>query len=78
MPGLLLDAVARFLAVRSREASDISTRTAATASEIGQLLVRAHTQSQDDEFRRDALDLIDDLIGHEAYGVERALDLLSR
>ncbi len=78
MPGLLLDAVARFLAMRSREASDISTRAAATASEIGQLLVRAYTQSPDEEFRRHALDLIDELIGHEAYGVERALELLSR
>jgi hypothetical protein len=78
VPALLLDAVGCFLTLRSQEASDTTTRAAATASEVGQLLVRAYSQSDDDEFRHQSLDLIDALIGHEAYGIDRALELLGR
>jgi hypothetical protein len=78
MPTLLLAAVDRFLATSGRDAADVSTGAALTASEAGDLLIRAYSQADDEDVRRRCLDLIDGLLGQEAYGVERALELLYR
>jgi hypothetical protein len=78
MPTLLLAAVERFLATTGREAADVSTGAAFTAGEAGDLLIRAYSQTEDEDIRRRCLDLIDGLLEQEAYGIDRALETLSR
>lgn len=73
-PDLLLLAVDRFLEMAGEEASDIRTRHAATAHEVGPLVIRAYSQSNDEGFRTACLDRIDALIGNEVFGIDRALE----
>lgn len=73
-PDLLLLAVDRFLETAGEEASDIRTHHAATAHEVGPLVIRAYSQSRDEGFRAACLDRIDALIGNEVFGIDRALE----
>lgn len=73
-PDLLLLAVDRFLEAAGEEASDIRTHHAATAHEVGPLVIRAYSQSNDEGFRTACLDRIDALIGNEVFGIDRALE----
>ena len=78
MSALLLAAVARFLATSGRDAADVSTGAAFTAREAGDLLIRAYSQREDEGIRSRCLDLIDGLLGQEAFGIDQALETLSR
>jgi Novel STAND NTPase 1 len=78
MPALLLAAVERFLALSGSGVADRSTGTAVSASTAADLLIRSYSQSEDEDLRGRCLDLIDELIGLEAFGVERALERVNR
>ena len=75
---LLFAAVERFLATSAQAAADGRTRSAATAKDVSDLLIRVYAQAQDDKLRTRSLDLIDNLIAHEAYGIEQVMDELAR
>jgi hypothetical protein len=64
---LILASAHRFVEQFSGEMDDISTRAAGEAGKIGDLVLRAYAQA-DEEGKREALDLIDRLLEQAAYG----------
>jgi hypothetical protein len=52
--------------------------SAATARNVSGFLIRVYAQAQDDKLRARSLYLIDNLIAHEAYGIEQVMDELAR
>jgi hypothetical protein len=75
---LLLAAIERFLTSHNAAEADARTRGAAINSEVSGLLLRVYSQAQDEALRVRCLDLIDTLLAGEAFGMEDALEKLSR
>lgn len=75
---LILNCVRRFLDLHSSAARDISTRAAADAREVGELLMKAYAQASHVSGRSDVLDLIDSLLMSGAYGVDELVDAVNR
>lgn len=70
---LVMLAARRYLELHGNHVGDISTHAAADAHKIAELVVRAYSQSRDDDLRRAALDLVDEMLMH---GVLNIRDLL--
>lgn len=66
---LALLSAERFIATHRDEVGDISTRAAGDVREIGELLLRTYSQSTDQDVRSRTLDLIDELLSLQAYGI---------
>lgn len=59
----------RFLVSHRTEMNNIETRAAGDARSVGELLLRAYSQSADSAVRARAMDLLDELLLLEAYGI---------
>jgi len=68
----------RFIDELGGEAGDIRTAAAGDAHYVGELVMRAFAQSVDAAQRKEALDLIDDLLRAGAYGLEDLLNASER
>ncbi len=75
---LVLTCVRQFLAVSGAASADITTRAAADAHHIGELLVRAHAQGASAARRSEILDLLDQLLLRGSYGVAEAIGRADR
>ncbi|MFI9742515.1 hypothetical protein [Streptomyces sp. NPDC052494] len=75
---LVLACVRRFLTVFGAASADLSTRAAADAHHIGELLVRAHAQATSAARRSEILDLLDQLLLRGSYGVAEAIGSADR
>ncbi|GAB1645512.1 hypothetical protein [Krasilnikovia sp. MM14-A1259] len=64
----------RFVEVHGVDVGNIATGAAGDAREVGQLVFRAYAQSTSATGRREALDLIDELLALNAYGVAELAD----
>lgn len=58
----------RFLDMHQNDMNDFATRTAGDAKQIGELVMRAYAQAHDAIARKEALDLVDDLLSRSAWG----------
>ncbi|MGW4379416.1 hypothetical protein [Kitasatospora sp. NPDC004531] len=70
---LVLICARRFTKEFGSAVADLSTHSAADAHQIGELLVRAHTQATSAARRSEILDLLDQLLLLGAYGVAEAI-----
>lgn len=70
---LILAGASRFVNEHRDELSNMSTAAAGEARSLSALVLRAYTQAATDDTRKNALDLIDDLLLADAYGVDAAL-----
>lgn len=70
---LLLQTCRRFI-----ELDDSRSRWSGDAQHVGELLVRAYTQSLSIQRRTAVLDLIDDLLALDLYGIAEAVEAFSR
>jgi hypothetical protein len=68
----------RFISLCRSQMSDISTRAAGDAREVGELVLRAYAQAPDAEARARALDLIDDLLAGAAYNFSNMVEEAER
>ncbi|KOV36822.1 hypothetical protein ADK60_06285 [Streptomyces sp. XY431] len=75
---LVLTCVRRFLTVFGATIADLAYPAAADAHQIGELLVRAHSQATSAARRSEVLDLLDDLLLLGAYGVADAIGSADR
>lgn len=75
---LVLACVRRFIEVFGAASVDLSTRAAADAHQIGELLVRAHVQAGSAARRSEILDLLDQLLLLGSYGVAEAIGKADR
>jgi hypothetical protein len=64
----------RFVEVHGVDIGNMATGAAADAREVGQLVFRAYAQATSATRRREALDLIDQLLALNAYGVAELAD----
>ncbi|MEV5376182.1 hypothetical protein AB0L26_09465 [Streptomyces nondiastaticus] len=75
---LVLSCVRQFLKVFGSASADLSTKAAADAHHIGELLVRAYAQAASAARRSEILDLLDQLLLVGAYGVAEAISSTDR
>ncbi|WP_229403188.1 hypothetical protein [Micromonospora okii] len=68
----------RFTEVHGADIGDISTGAAGDAREVGQLVFRAYAQATSHGQRCEALDLIDQLLALNAYGMVELVDAAER
>jgi hypothetical protein len=68
----------RFIKTHREEMSNIETRAAGDSRGIGELLLRAYSQSHDTLLRSRTLDLLDQLLELEAYGVAELVNAAER
>jgi hypothetical protein len=70
---LALRAASRFLQRQGAEAADIRTAAAGDAHYVSELVVRGLAQSDDRGHRKDLLDVLDELLRLDVYGVGEAI-----
>ncbi|KQX30691.1 hypothetical protein ASD97_12645 [Streptomyces sp. Root63] len=75
---LILQCVRRFIEEHGADSGDISTRAAADAHHIGEILVRAYTQAGTASRRSDILNLLDELLLNGAQGLTEAVNSVGR
>jgi hypothetical protein len=68
---LMMACAQRFVEVFGRDISNISTRAAGNANEVGRLVLRAYAQALSARDRSAALDLVDKLLLSGGYGVDQ-------
>jgi hypothetical protein len=68
----------RFVALHREEVGNISTRAAGEVREVGELLLRTYSQSRDPKVRGRTLDLLDELLLVQAYGVDELVSAAER
>lgn len=68
----------RFIRTVGTASADIQQRAAGDASTVSQLIVRAYAQAGSAEERSAALDVIDELLASQAYGLSDALSAYER
>lgn len=71
---LALKASQRFLEVYGTEAGDIQTAAAGDSSYVSELVVRGLAQTKSAEERSSLLDVLDQLLEIDAYGITKAID----
>ncbi|AKK06653.1 hypothetical protein CMUST_11710 [Corynebacterium mustelae] len=69
----ILKASQRFISEFRSEITDPSSHVPFDALHVGELLIRALTQSQNTDFRGELLDVLDEILELNVYGVEGAL-----
>jgi hypothetical protein len=75
---LVLATAQRFVELYEGEIANISTRAAGDARGVGDLVLRAYAQADNPERRHSALDLIDKLLEHAAYGFSESVGTAER
>ncbi|MFD4998550.1 hypothetical protein [Streptomyces buecherae] len=75
---LILQCVRRFIEEHGADSADVSTRAAADAHHIGEMLVRAYTQAGPATRRSEILNLLDDLLLKGAQGMSEAVNSVGR
>ena len=70
---LVLKASQRFLSVFGRDVADIRTEAAGDALYVCKLVVRGLAQSQDHNHRAALLDVLDQLLELNVYGINTAI-----
>ena len=78
LPEVTLSACERFIDFAGPASSDIGTGTAFSADSVTKLTLRIYQQSTEDTIRVRSLNLIDKLMEHSAYGIEKALENFER
>jgi HEAT repeat protein len=68
----------RFVDVHGADVGNIATGAAGDAREVGQLVFRAYAQASSVRGRSEALDLIDQLLALNAYGMTELVDVTER
>ena len=63
-----------FIRLVGAEAGDLRTRTAYLASVLAKIILRAYNRVSSAQLRERALDVIDELLANQAYGIDRALE----
>ncbi|WP_408995617.1 NACHT domain-containing protein [Streptomyces ipomoeae] len=75
---LALECARRFVEIHGQDAGDIRTRAAADARHVGELLIRAYAQATSISSRTQILDLLDQLLLIDAYGVANLVETAER
>jgi HEAT repeat protein len=75
---LALLSAERFIVTQRDEMSNIETGAAADSRHIGELLLRTYSQSGDSVIRSRTLDLLDQLLQLEAYGIADLIEAAER
>ncbi|OEV10906.1 NACHT domain-containing protein [Streptomyces nanshensis] len=75
---LVLECSRRFIEIEGADAGDIRTSAAADARYVGELLIRAYAQALRRSTRRKVLDVIDQLLEIEAFGVAELVEKSER
>jgi hypothetical protein len=75
---ITLELAQKFLELFDNEISDIQTRAAGDARQIGQLVLRAYAQASLPQRRGAILDVVDRLLELNAYGFAEALEEVGR
>lgn len=75
---LVISCARRFIEVRGSDIGDISTSAAGNAREVGQLVFRAYAQATSQAQRRESLDLIDQLLAFNAFGMAELVSAAER
>lgn len=75
---LAIECTKRFVALFSADAGDMSTRAAGEAQQVGQLVLRAYTQATSAAARREALNLVDELLVISAIGFTDLVSVAER
>ena len=70
---MVLKASQRFLSVFGSDAADIRTEAAGDALYVSKLVVRGLAQSQDRDHRAALLDVLDQLLELNVYGINTAI-----
>ncbi|MGW0491990.1 caspase, EACC1-associated type [Streptomyces olivaceus] len=70
---LVLMAAGRFMDVSGRDSSDIRTGAAADARYLGELIIRAYAQASAVSVRSKALDILDNLLLLDAFGISELI-----
>ena len=78
MDSLILQSAQRLIEVNRTDIGNIATRAAADAREIAGLVIRAYAQATDAASRATALDMIDGLLLHGAFGVDELVEAAER
>lgn len=71
---LVIACARRFIEVHGSDVSDFATSAAGDAREVGQLVFRAYAQATSQVQRRETLDLIDQMLALNAYGVAELVE----
>jgi hypothetical protein len=75
---LFVQCTRRYVQIFATEAGNIATAAAGEAPEIVQLTLRAYAQASTPDIRRAVLDLIDQLLFIDAFGVQEAVNQAER
>ena len=78
LPEVTLAACERFVDIAGLATSDTNTRAAWDADIVIKLTLRTYQQSSDDIIRASSLNLIDKLMEHDTYGIDKALEDFER
>ena len=78
LPEVTLAACERFVDIAGLATSDTNTRAAWDADIVIKLTLRTYQQSSDDTIRASSLNLIDKLMEHDTYGINKALEDFER
>ncbi|MET9235676.1 caspase family protein [Streptomyces cellulosae] len=70
---LALECAQRFIEINGSSSADIRTGAAADAKYIGELVIRAYVQSTNTSQRSKALNILDDLLLFDAFGVSELI-----
>lgn len=73
LPAATLRMAERFIEVAGPSVGDLSTRHAAHASDVGELVIRVYSQASEQLIRERALDALDEMTAMQAYGLDQAL-----
>ena len=75
---LSLRAAQRFLQVHGKDAGDLRTAAAGDSSYVSELVVRGLAQSRSPQERGALLDVLDQLLEIDAYGIAKVIDEAGR
>ncbi len=75
---LVMACARRFIEVQGKDLGNIATGAAGDAREVGRLVLRGYAQATSAIMRREALDLIDQLLALNAYGIAELVDSAER
>ncbi|MEV1114943.1 hypothetical protein AB0I91_07730 [Actinosynnema sp. NPDC049800] len=75
---LVMHCAQRFVALHGDGLANFATASASDTQQLATLLVRAYAQSANIQIRQQALDLFDQLLELDAYGVQETMDSVER
>lgn len=78
LPGTALAIGERFIQVHGSSTGDLRTAQAGDSQEVARIAIRIYAQSDRQDIRARALDLVDELLSFNAWGIDDAMQTIDR